>query len=93
MELLADDVWEAEDYKTGFFIIGVDNFDRLFFQKQPISLPMVQISNKKRKYEKNQQIEIWYIFMNNQNIMFDLPPSYEKTRNIKKGNELILMNV
>ena len=30
VELLAGDVWEAEDDKTGFFGFGVDNFDRLF---------------------------------------------------------------
>ena len=30
VELLADDVWESEDDKTGFFSVGVDNLDRLF---------------------------------------------------------------
>ena len=30
VELLADDVWAAEDNKTGFLIVGVDNFDRLY---------------------------------------------------------------
>ena len=30
VELLADNVWEAEYDKNGFFGVGVDNFDRLF---------------------------------------------------------------
>ena len=29
-ELLADDVREAEDNKTGFLSVGVDSFDHLF---------------------------------------------------------------
>ena len=52
VELLVDDVWEAEDDKTGFLSVGVDIFDRLFFHKRPMSLPMVQNSNKNRKYDK-----------------------------------------
>ena len=52
VELLADDVWEAEDDKTGFFSVGVDNFDQLFLLKQPMSLPLVQNSTKNRKYDK-----------------------------------------
>ena len=28
VRLLADDVWEAEDDKTGFLSVGVDSFDR-----------------------------------------------------------------
>ena len=31
IELLADDVWSAEDDKTGLFSVGVDIFDRLYF--------------------------------------------------------------
>ena len=30
IELLADDVWAAEDDKTGFLSVGVDIFDRLY---------------------------------------------------------------
>ena len=30
VELLADDWWETEVYKTGFFSVGVDNFYQLF---------------------------------------------------------------
>ena len=48
VKLLADDVWEAEDYITGFLSVGVDSFDRLYLKKRPISLPMVQISTIKR---------------------------------------------
>ena len=46
VKLLTDDVWEAEDDKTLFLSVGVDNFDELFLKKWPISLPMVQISTK-----------------------------------------------
>ena len=52
VELLADDVWSAEDDKTGFFSFGVDSFDQLYLEKRPISLPVVQIITIKRKYEK-----------------------------------------
>ena len=54
VELLADDVWEDEDDKTGFFSVGVDNFDRLFSEKRPISLPMVQNSTNNLKYDKRE---------------------------------------
>ena len=52
VELLADDVWAAEDDKTGFLSVGVDDFDRLYLKERPISLPMVQISTITRKYDK-----------------------------------------
>ena len=32
VELLADDVWSAEDYKTGFLSVGVDISDRLYLK-------------------------------------------------------------
>ena len=44
VELLADDVWAAEDDKTGFLSVEVDSFESIIFEKRPISLPMVQIS-------------------------------------------------
>ena len=31
IKLLADDVWAAEDYKTGFLSVGVDISDQLYF--------------------------------------------------------------
>ena len=52
VELLADDVWTDEDDKTGFLIVGVDISDRWYLKERPISLPMVQISTIKQKYEK-----------------------------------------
>ena len=52
VELLADDVWSAEDDKTGFLNVEVDSFDQLYLKERPISLPMVQISTIKWKYEK-----------------------------------------
>ena len=30
VKLLADDIWEAEDDKTGFLSVGVDIFDHFF---------------------------------------------------------------
>ena len=52
VELLAEGIWAAEYDKTGFLSVGVDSFDWLYLEKRPISFPMVQISTKKRKYEK-----------------------------------------
>ena len=52
VELLADDVWEADDDKPGFLSVVVNIFDRIFLYKRPISLPMVENSNKNRKYDK-----------------------------------------
>ena len=44
VELLANDVWEAEDAKIGFLSIGVDGYDQLYLKERIISLPMVKIS-------------------------------------------------
>ena len=52
VELLADDVWAAEYYKTGFLNVGVDIFDWLYLKKRPISLSVVKIITLKWKYEK-----------------------------------------
>ena len=52
VELLADDVWAAEDNKTGFLSGGVDFYYLLYLKERPISLPMVPISTMKRKYEE-----------------------------------------
>ena len=52
VELLAYNVWAAEDDKTGFLSVGVDIFDRLYLKEQPILLPMVPMSTIKQKYEK-----------------------------------------
>ena len=52
VKLLVDDVWAAEDDKTGFLSVGVDSFDRLYLQERPIILPIVPMSTIKRKYEK-----------------------------------------
>ena len=51
-ELLAYNVWAAEDDKTGFLSVEVDIFDWLHLKERPISLPMVPMRTKKRKYEK-----------------------------------------
>ena len=52
VKLLAADVWEAEDDIIESLSVEVDIFDQLYLKELPISLPMMQISNKKRKYEK-----------------------------------------
>ena len=52
VELLADDVWAAEDDKTGSLSDEVDSFDRLYLKERPISLPMVQTSTIKLTCEK-----------------------------------------
>ena len=52
VELLADDVWAAEDDIRGSLSIGVDILDQLYLKERPISLPMEQIFTIKRKYEK-----------------------------------------
>ena len=52
VELLADDVWEAEDNKTDLLSVEVDSFESIIFEKRPISLPMVQSSTIKRKYDE-----------------------------------------
>ena len=44
VELLAYDVWAAEDVKTCFLSVGVDIFDWIYFFKRPISFPMVPMS-------------------------------------------------
>ena len=46
VKLLADDVWSAEDDKTGFLSFGVDSLDRLYLKERPISFPTVKISTK-----------------------------------------------
>ena len=52
VELLADDVWAAEDDKKSSLSVEVDISDQLYLKERPISLPMVQISTIKQKYEK-----------------------------------------
>ena len=52
VELPADDVWAAEEDKTGFLSVGVDIFVRLYLKGRPISLPMVPMSTIKRIYDK-----------------------------------------
>ena len=52
VELLLDDVWVAEEDKTGFLIIAVDIFYQLYLKERPISLHMVKMSIKKLLYDK-----------------------------------------
>ena len=55
VKLLADDIWAAEDDKTGLLIVGGgggDIFDQFHLKERPISLPMVPMSTIKQKYDK-----------------------------------------
>ena len=52
VELLAYNVWAAEDDKTGFLSVGLDISDQLYLKERPIYLPMVPMSTIKRKYDK-----------------------------------------
>ena len=52
VKLLADNVWAAEEDKTGFLSVWVDIFDQIYMKERPISLPMVTMSAIKRKYDK-----------------------------------------
>ena len=52
VKLPEDDVWAAEDDKIAFLSVKVNSFNRLFLKKRPISLPMVQVSTIKQKYDK-----------------------------------------
>ena len=33
VKLIADDVWAAEEYKTGFLSVGADLFDQLYLNR------------------------------------------------------------
>ena len=46
VKLLADDVWAAEYDKTDFLIFGVDSFERLYLNEQPMFFHMVPNSTK-----------------------------------------------
>ena len=52
VDLLADDVWVAEDDKTGLLIVWVYISDWIYLKKRPIFLPLVPMSTIKRKYDK-----------------------------------------
>ena len=43
LELLADDIWEAEDDKTGFLSVEVDGFDRLFLKNDQFPCPWCKL--------------------------------------------------
>ena len=43
VELLADDVWEAEYDKTNFLSVGVDIFDQLFLKNDQFPWPWCKL--------------------------------------------------
>ena len=43
VESLADDIWEAEDDKTGFFSVGVDSFESVIFENEQFCSPWCKI--------------------------------------------------
>ena len=51
VKLLADDVWAAEEDKTGFLSVGVDILDQFYLKEIPISLPMVTMITIKWIYD------------------------------------------
>ena len=57
VELLADDVWAAEDDKTGLLGVLVDSFDILYLKERPISFPMVQISDMNKNIRNKDEWE------------------------------------
>ena len=52
VELLADDIWAAEDDKRGLLIVVVDILDWLYLKERPISLPVGLMCTIKQKYLK-----------------------------------------
>ena len=90
VELLAYNVWSAEDYKTGFLSVGVDIFNKLYLKERPISLTMVPMSTINRKYEKRgymrkldkSKYEIF--LMNDQNIIFGYTLPIKNSKNRKR---------
>ena len=75
VKLLGDNVWAAEDDKTGFLSVEVNIFNRLY-------LKTINILDHGSNYyykptiwdmmiiDKTQQIEIWDFLINDQNIIF-----------------------
>ena len=64
IELIADDLWAAEDDKTVFLSVGVDFSIHYICNNDQFPLPWYQWVLKTnqwemRKIEKTQQIEIW----------------------------------
>ena len=57
VELIADDLWSAEDDKTGFLSFEVDSFDQLYWKERPISLPMVKIGTIKQNMRNEDKRE------------------------------------
>ena len=90
VELIAYDVWAAEDYKTGLLSVGVDIINRYYLEKQQISLPIVQISTIRQKIRNEDKWEIStyrnmiYIFHEWSKYYVGLYPPYGKTRKIEK---------
>ena len=95
VKLLADDVWAAEEDKTGFLSVVVDIYDWLYLKEQPIYFPMATMSSineymiKEVMWEKSIKSKYVIILMNDQNIMLDYPPPMEK---IKHSSKLIDWN-
>ena len=52
VKLLADDVWEAEDYKTVSLNVGVKSFDWLFLKHDQFPCPWCKLVLKNQKYDQ-----------------------------------------
>ena len=94
VELLAYNVWAAEDDITGFLIVWGDIFDQLYLKDRPISLPMVPTEYFKMKIwemriiEKTYQIEIWFFKWMIKIFFWVIPPI--KTKKIVMGKSFNL---
>ena len=56
VKLFSDDVWAAEEDKTGSLSVAADIFDRLYLKEWPIYLPMVTMSTIKRIYDEQDYV-------------------------------------
>ena len=90
VKLLVDDVWAAEEHKTGFLSVRVHIFYWLYLKERPISFPMVTMSTIKRIYDKwdyvrkLNKIEKCENFDEWSKYYVGLSPLYGKTRKIEK---------
>ena len=88
-KLIADDVWAAEYYKTGFLSVGVDSFDRLFLKNDEFPCPWCKLVLKNENMINEDK---WESSTNRNMIFFDewskcyvwLYPPMEKLEKIEK---------
>ena len=78
VELLADYVWEAEDDKTGFFSVGVDNSESIILVKMTNFLAHGENINKtKNTINENKLESSTFVLIKDQNILFCETPLWK----------------